>query len=167
MNVDHLQLKRNFWLQWGWRELCCTILGRNWWNNGLGRGGEHKYEKIDWKYFNGGQVLQLKNLARQFLQQLIGCKGGGWRESCCAILVGRNQWNDPRKLLSPSAWVGFEYTCQLFIGRNPPHKVFTLFSYSNAMRPHVQCASEDKGSHSDQTIKECFSRSLLFLHFNI
>ena len=107
-----------------------------------------------------------KILPGNFSSNLLAARGG-WRESCCAILVGRNQWNDPRKLLSPSAWVGFEYTCQLFIGRNPPHKVFTLFSYSNAMRPHVQCASEDKGSHSDQTIKECFSRSLLFLHLNI
>ena len=101
-----------------------------------------------------------------------------WREWCWAIL-GRNRWNDPRKLLSPSPWVGFEYTCQLFIGRNlpvlskyPPYKVCTLLSNSYVMRRHAQCASKNPGSHSDQTksvsCNHCSMwESLLFLDLNI
>ena len=71
--------------------------------------------------------------------------GGGIRESrvgSAAILAGE-QWNDPRKLLSSSPWVGFQFTTQLFIGRNLPALtkvesfIGTIRSLYVSLKPHL------------------------------
>ena len=70
---------------------------------------------------------------------------GGIRESrvgSAAILAGE-QRNDPRKLLSSSPWVGFQFTTQLFIGRNLPPRtkvesfIGTIRSLYVSLKPHL------------------------------
>ena len=70
---------------------------------------------------------------------------GGIRESrvgSAAILAGE-QRNDPRKLLSSSPWVGFQFTTQLFIGRNLPALtkvesfIATITSLYVSLKPHL------------------------------